>query len=581
MRSYSVRDVERLLRLSPDTTRNLIRAGFVKPARGARREYRFSFQDLIVLRTARALLDAKIPRKRIRRSLQSLRRELPESHAAVGTVDQRGRRSRGGARRRDAAAGRQRPVSARPRRQSGERRAARGRAPASPAAPRRSRPQPADDWFAQALTLESTDPDARARRVSPRGRGGPATTPRPGPTGDACCTRAAATQQAAEVYRRALAQAGPDPLLLFNQGVLLEDLGNPGAALEAYQTALERGPRSRRLPLQPRAAVRIARQAAARHPPPGAVPAPAEQRQPLIAAGARAMKLWVGTSGYNYPEWKGSFYPQKLPAAKMLPYYAAALHHRRDQLHLLPHAEREDPRRLEPRDAGRLSGSRSRRPSASRTSPGSRTAPSCCSTSCRTAATLGTEARRASSFSCRPTSARIWRCSMRFWRSSPQAAARRSSSATPRGWTRRCSRGCGRAISRCAWPTARSSRRRWRSRRATPTSACAMRATRPRTCRRWADMIRASTAACRDVFVYFKHEEAGKGPQFARSCSRHSRRTPLGRPGRRIQPPAGASLRCHGVGGVLVEPPFASIVQISAKTRAKLPPRTFCMTAAE
>ena len=29
--------------------------------------------------------------------------------------------------------------------------------------------------------------------------------------------------------------------------------------------------------------------------------------------------IWVGTSGYNYPEWKGSFYPQKLSAAKMLP----------------------------------------------------------------------------------------------------------------------------------------------------------------------------------------------------------------------------------------------------------------------
>ena len=32
--------------------------------------------------------------------------------------------------------------------------------------------------------------------------------------------------------------------------------------------------------------------------------------------------IWVGTSGYNYPEWKGSFYPATLPAAKMLPYYA-------------------------------------------------------------------------------------------------------------------------------------------------------------------------------------------------------------------------------------------------------------------
>jgi uncharacterized protein YecE (DUF72 family) len=33
--------------------------------------------------------------------------------------------------------------------------------------------------------------------------------------------------------------------------------------------------------------------------------------------------IWIGTSGYNYPEWKGSFYPDDLPTAKMLPYYAA------------------------------------------------------------------------------------------------------------------------------------------------------------------------------------------------------------------------------------------------------------------
>lgn len=34
------------------------------------------------------------------------------------------------------------------------------------------------------------------------------------------------------------------------------------------------------------------------------------------------MKLHVGTSGYSYKEWKGNFYPEDLPAAKMLPYYA-------------------------------------------------------------------------------------------------------------------------------------------------------------------------------------------------------------------------------------------------------------------
>ena len=30
----------------------------------------------------------------------------------------------------------------------------------------------------------------------------------------------------------------------------------------------------------------------------------------------------VGTSGYSYPEWRGSFYPERFPPARMLPYYA-------------------------------------------------------------------------------------------------------------------------------------------------------------------------------------------------------------------------------------------------------------------
>ncbi len=34
------------------------------------------------------------------------------------------------------------------------------------------------------------------------------------------------------------------------------------------------------------------------------------------------MNLWIGTSGFQYPEWKGTFYPEDLPVAKMLPFYA-------------------------------------------------------------------------------------------------------------------------------------------------------------------------------------------------------------------------------------------------------------------
>jgi len=32
--------------------------------------------------------------------------------------------------------------------------------------------------------------------------------------------------------------------------------------------------------------------------------------------------IWVGTSGFQYKEWKGTFYPETLSLAKMLPYYA-------------------------------------------------------------------------------------------------------------------------------------------------------------------------------------------------------------------------------------------------------------------
>lgn len=34
------------------------------------------------------------------------------------------------------------------------------------------------------------------------------------------------------------------------------------------------------------------------------------------------MQLWIGTSGFQYPEWKGTFYPDIMPASRMLPFYA-------------------------------------------------------------------------------------------------------------------------------------------------------------------------------------------------------------------------------------------------------------------
>ena len=84
MPAYGVSDVERVLQMSRGTIRSLIKAGFVSPARGPRREYLFSFQDLIVLRTARALNAAKVPPRRITRSLKQLREHLPDQMPLSG-----------------------------------------------------------------------------------------------------------------------------------------------------------------------------------------------------------------------------------------------------------------------------------------------------------------------------------------------------------------------------------------------------------------------------------------------------------------------------------------------------------------
>src|SRR5487761_1025907 len=79
MHLYSMRDVERVLQLPRSTLQGLVKLGFVRPARGPRREYLFSFQDLIILRAARTLMQANISRGRIRRSLGHLRQRLPQT----------------------------------------------------------------------------------------------------------------------------------------------------------------------------------------------------------------------------------------------------------------------------------------------------------------------------------------------------------------------------------------------------------------------------------------------------------------------------------------------------------------------
>jgi tetratricopeptide (TPR) repeat protein len=237
MPSYSVRDVERVLQLAPDTTRSLIRAGFVHPARGPRREYRFSFQDLIVLRTARALLQAKVSPKRIRRSLESLRRELPESLPLSGlAISAVGEHVvvRDGDARWQAESG-QYVLGLDVTLQNGVLHVVEHREPAPAAV------TAAPDWFTRALALESSDPEGALSAYRQAVESEPDNTAAWSNWGR-LLHESGRTQEAAEVYRRALRSARRDSLLLFNHGVLLEDLGDAGAALQAYQGALEEDP---------------------------------------------------------------------------------------------------------------------------------------------------------------------------------------------------------------------------------------------------------------------------------------------------------------------------------------------------
>jgi tetratricopeptide (TPR) repeat protein len=76
--AHSLKNVRDLLGLSASTVSRLVDAGFVTPGRGPRNEYQFSFQDVVLLRTAHRLQAAKIPPRRIVKALASLREQLPE-----------------------------------------------------------------------------------------------------------------------------------------------------------------------------------------------------------------------------------------------------------------------------------------------------------------------------------------------------------------------------------------------------------------------------------------------------------------------------------------------------------------------
>ena len=76
MHEFDSKDLKRLFGIPASQVRSLIRAGHIHPLKKAGR-LSYSFQDLIVLRTAGSLRAAKIPAQRINRTLREIRESLP------------------------------------------------------------------------------------------------------------------------------------------------------------------------------------------------------------------------------------------------------------------------------------------------------------------------------------------------------------------------------------------------------------------------------------------------------------------------------------------------------------------------
>jgi len=185
-----------------------------------------------------------VPVRRIRRSLERLRRDLPASMPLSGlAISAVGDHVvvRDGEMRWQADSG-QYLLGLDVTLENGalqviEHRAA-AQAAAAAAEPAAS---PARDWFSEGLALETIDPGSalaayrRAAHENPRNAAAWINWGR-------LLHALGKNREAEAVYRQALVLASPDALLLFNQAVLLEDVGKTAAALEAYRQALAADP---------------------------------------------------------------------------------------------------------------------------------------------------------------------------------------------------------------------------------------------------------------------------------------------------------------------------------------------------
>jgi tetratricopeptide (TPR) repeat protein len=216
-----------------------VNAGFVTPSRGERRQLRFSFQDLIVMRAARSLIEANIPRRRILRSLEELRRHLPADLPLSGlSIRAIGDRVvvRDGTVHWQADDG-QYVLGLDVEANGKELRVVEHKSPQKDRAPA----EDGEALFNDALVLEESSPEEALRTYQRAVKL------------DACNIAAwnnwgrllheqGKLREAERTYRHAFEACGPDALLMFNLGVVLDDLGEPDAAMDAYRSSIEDDP---------------------------------------------------------------------------------------------------------------------------------------------------------------------------------------------------------------------------------------------------------------------------------------------------------------------------------------------------
>lgn len=241
MQTYSLKGIQSMLGLSRAVVSQLIAAGFVTPSRGRRREYRFTFQDVVLLRTAHGLQAAHIPARRIVRSLQRLRSQLPEQLPLTGL--------------RITAVGNEVAV-----REGDQRWAAesgqllfdfelvppeRGKTPSQRPIEVRSEPLPDDtarELFDRAARVESSAPAEAERLYREAIRLAP-DVPDAYLNLGVMLIDSGRSAEAVRLLRQAVDRCAAEALLHYNLGVAHEELKQPAQALASYQKSLELSPR--------------------------------------------------------------------------------------------------------------------------------------------------------------------------------------------------------------------------------------------------------------------------------------------------------------------------------------------------